>query len=119
MTSADEWKEHPDAKVLPADADPDEEDNLVAPDEAPDERLEELKEKVASGGVEDHAGQAVATDGGQPDVDDEDDQDDQDEEEHTFPCPATGCDAENTGFPSECPECGAPYVWEDDDTTEN
>jgi len=119
MTSADAWKESQLSKVLPATADPEQPDNLVEPEEAPDGRLEELKEKVASQGVDTHQGEEVAADGGQPEVEDVEDDEQDEEEANTFDCPATDCGATHSGYPDECDECGAPYKWGDEDDDED
>lgn len=116
MTSSDAWEDSQKRWVLPADADPDNDDNLVTSrDYGHPEAEEELAEKVGAQGVDQYTedGQAVATDGGEddaeaaPEVDD--DQADQAEPENEFSCPSCGHD--NTGFPNECVGCGAPYNW--------
>lgn len=134
MTSSDAWENSQKRWVLPADADPDNDDNLVTSrDYGHPEAEEELAEKVGAQGVDQYveSGQAVATDGGETTAErattsmsddqldeavDDDlapdaDLDEQPEPENEFSCPSCGHD--DTGFPDECASCGAPYNWPD------
>lgn len=111
MTSGDHWKEHPNAKVLPADADPEENDNLVDAEDAEDGRLAELQEKVSNRGV---SAERAVTDGGEePSVKEE--SDDEQEDVNRFTCPAESCDNEMTGYPDKCGTCGTPYTWDSEE----
>ncbi|AGC65543.1 hypothetical protein K745_gp18 [Haloarcula hispanica virus PH1] len=58
---------------------------------------------------EGHNGQQVATDGGEPVEEADDEQQDVNE----FDCPECGVAVE--GYPDECPGCGVPYQWDDED----
>lgn len=115
--AAEDWETHDDARILPADADPDNEENLLTPEEwerekaeeereqKQNERLKEVKERVGGG--------EVATDGAGDDQDhgdDVEDSDDEVEETNEFDCPE--CGEHVTGFPDECPACGVPYRWD-------
>ncbi len=104
MTSAGAWESSDRKLVLPSDADPEVEDNLVTNREyGRRDAEEELAEKVSEQGIDDDR---LAADGGE-------DVDDQSGEENVFDCPA--CGAEVTGYPESCPECEAPYEWEGDE----
>jgi len=114
MTSADEFEDHDDPHVLPADQDPEGDDPTIPIHEYDyADETAELAAKIDNQGVET---QPAVTDGGQ-EIEDDDQEDDGDDdlrpvEEHTFECPATGCESTLTGFPESCSECGAgPFNW--------
>ena len=52
----------------------------------------------------------VATDGG-TEVADLGENDETEDSENTFICPSEGCEAEHTGYPDQCGECGTDYHW--------
>lgn len=121
MTSKAAFKQHENSHILPADADPEKEDNLVALDDYDYrdeiEELVEKQERQRAADVAADGGKVLATDGGQdvpesetPTV--EDDDDEEQGERNRFECPATGCGATVDGRPEECPECEAPYNWD-------
>lgn len=115
MCGKEDWQEHPEPHVLPADEDPNDDPTLVPLEEYDyQDELEELAERVEEQGVESEPEEAVADGGDEPDLeaDDGDGEESEDVEEepvNTFECPA--CGAGQTGYPDECSECGAPYEW--------
>lgn len=82
MTGKDAFKEHPDSMVLPADQDPDDPDLVLFTEYDYQDELDQLAKKVERGGTD-----------------------------NEFRCPADGCEADHTGYPDECGECGVPYDW--------
>lgn len=125
MTSEATFKSHPEPHILTIDADPDADASTIPLEDydyGPE--WEDLAEQAGVDGpdspdspggpddpAKDESGRVAATDGGAPVVDEDDRDDEPDEEENRFECPGTGCGAEITGYPDECPECGAPYNW--------
>lgn len=92
--------------VLPADADPDDEEPTV-----PAEEYDGPVDGLATAASGDDEAPTAMTDGGT-------DLDDQDDEEHVneFDCPE--CGEHLTGYPDECPTCEVPYRWDDEDDEE-
>ena len=87
-----DFEGHESPHVLPFDADPKADNNLVA--------LENSDfDYQAYSGTQLRSDQVAAADGGR-----------EKESENRFDCPNCGC--EHTGYPEECDECGAPYSWE-------
>ena len=95
MSAAADEKE---AYVLPADGDPEEVDSIVLVEEF-DGNISELREDARIADVPE-----TESDKEEPPI------------ENSFHCPADGCDAENTGHPDECSECGTPYSWPEEVT---
>ena len=103
MCSAGDFQTAEHQHVLPRDADPDDDEPTVPADE-----FDGPVDGLATRGGDDAP--TAMTDGGE-------DLDDQDDEEHDdvneFDCPE--CDTHLTGYPDECPDCGVPYRWNNDE----
>lgn len=100
MCSAGDFQTADHQHVLPRDADPDDEDPTV-----PAEEYDGPVDGVS--GASTDSTPEVLTDGGE--VKDED----ENEDENTFDCPE--CGEHVVGYPDECPECGVPYRWNDEE----
>lgn len=102
--------------VLPADVDPDSETPTVPVGDY-DGPVDGLREPP-TGEPED----GMAADGSGGTVDDDDDagqehDDGDDEPVNEFQCPPShgGCGKTVTGYPDECPHCGAGYDWKNEE----
>jgi hypothetical protein len=103
-TSKDEFKNHDDPRVLPRGADRDDPDEMIPLLEW--DRREEFRRLVdrldRGGGDDVDDGEGEPGDGMVDDVVGG-------VETNRFRCPA--CDGECTGYPDECPSCGAIFEW--------
>lgn len=82
MTTKERFKNHPEAKVMPPDQNPDNPTLVDFEEYDYADELAELAEKVEENGTDNH-----------------------------FVCPVEGCEAEHDGYPDECGACGTKYDW--------
>ncbi len=127
MTSADYFDGHPFPHVLPAGGDPDDPDALVPladydKEDDTDDRLADLQARLDADPNPDDPFEDVETDAEyQAATADETDANPRDSVavavDNRFNC--DNCDAEITGFPDDCYNCGARFRWTPDQRPED